>query len=138
MQQATPQIFIKNRQPRLVTLCAIMPPEREGLKPTRTDVQLGPGCGPISKAFWEEAKKVSVVESMIEDGLLEEMGPTSDGSLASLKQAEALAVINETYTPKLLGRWLLEARDAKIKAAIQKRIDEYEKATRPDEKKAEA
>lgn len=129
------QLFIQNTEPRLHTLCVVLPSEGKGLAPRRTDIDLQPGINPVEAHLWTEALKVKAVRGLVEGGSLKELGPTKDGSLSELKQPEAIKIINDTYALKLLKAWFVEETRAPIRAAIQKRLEEIEKAAKPDDEK---
>lgn len=127
------QLFIQNTKPRLHTICVILPSLGAGLAPRRTNIDLQPGVNSVEKSLWDTALQVKAVRGSVEAGILTEMGPTKDGSLADLKETEAVRIIGETYAFKLLRGWFLDEARPKVKAAIQKRLEEIEKAAKPDD-----
>lgn len=131
------KIFIRNDQERLQTVCVIEhPKEGSKLQPTRHNIQLEPGANPVEKKLWDLALSNKVVKALVSEGKLIEMGPTADGSIAGLKEEEALAVVKETFSLKLLRTWAIDDKRAKVQAAIRKRLEESEAATKVEEQKS--
>lgn len=136
------QLFIQNTEPRLHTLCVIMrQPEEERAKgkgDKRENIQLQPGINPVEKALWEEAKKVKTVRCLLDEGRLVERGPTADGTLKDIQEAQAIKLIKETFAIKLLQGWLLEEKRPNVKKAVQQQLDTIERESRPEKKEGEA
>lgn len=127
--------FVKNHEPRLITLCVIERPEGK-TSPTRHNIQLEPGANPIDKKLWGLAQDSLVVKGLIEQGTLSDMGPTADGTIAALTEPQAIAIVVETFSLRLLRAWALDEKRAKVSAAIKKRLDDHEAATKVEEKKS--
>jgi hypothetical protein len=119
----------------LITLCVIERPEGK-TSPTRHNIQLEPGANPISRKLWGLAQEQNTVKALIEQGTLSDMGPTADGAIASLTEAQAIAIVTDTFSLKLLRAWGLDEKRPKVSAAIKKRLDDHEAATKVEEKKS--
>jgi hypothetical protein len=99
--------------------------------------QLSPGVNQVPAAAWEEAKKIRLVQWMLEEGVLEEETTTADDSLKSLKPAEAKRLIKETFDVLLLGRWFDKEERPAIRDAVTAQLELIEKQTKPKKTEGE-
>lgn len=87
-------------------------------------IRLSPGANVVSYDDWQAAKKLRIIKHFIDAGQLIE-GAVVDGegkSLAEMKPAEAIKLINETLDKARLTGWLESEDRAQVRTAIERRI----------------
>jgi hypothetical protein len=117
-------ILIKNTVARLIQL--------------GNDANLVPGVNPVDEAIWNQYAKLPVVQHYLEEGILEEAGKMDNSdSLRSMKQAAAIALVQETMDKSLLRRWESDETRAPVLKTIVAQTAKIDKQAAPTKKTQE-
>lgn len=111
-----------------------------------------PGCNEIPDEDWEKIKKISIVQTFLSAGLIEEFGTrqqevikTPEGeskvevvkpkAFKDLSPEEALKIVADTWDSEQLVKWRKSENRDELRAAIANQIEKIEKGSvNPDEK----
>jgi hypothetical protein len=107
---------------------ALPPPHpKKGEKQTLQPHVLFPGPNKVGDEEWAEAKKLPVIQALLEDGVLAEIKSAGKkkvaNELSDLKEVEQVKLVKETTDQALLLSWREDAPTAVLKA-IDDRIEE--------------
>lgn len=83
-----------------------------------------PGANDVSDDAWRKAKSNPVISGWVESGWIKEQEAQS---LAGLKANEAIALVKDTFSMELLGKWLEEEQRKTVIEAIEAQMKELER-----------
>lgn len=98
-------MLIINTQPRLYNIANLC--------------DLKPGANEVDAAVWSEAKKIRVVQILVDTGVLVEQSITT---LKDAKPEDAIKLVKETLDTALLGKWLDAETRRRVKDAINEQL----------------
>lgn len=109
MANANKKIFVQNTEPRIHGVGA--------------NIRLAPGVNIVDAEEWEKAKEIKLIrEHYIENEILIEMGPVPTGDALPRDPKEAIRIVDETVSLKLLREWSERENRPLVSMAIKDQI----------------
>lgn len=92
-----------------------------------------PGVNELDEKMWVEISKHPIAEALVEDGSLEVIGENTP--FEKMKEPAQMKLVSETVDKELLAKWASSVKGAKVKKAIEKKLEELELSEEEKEQK---